>query len=240
MSYQSRNCGPHGNSVVHHLVSQHSVEIEVWPAEAEVYFADERFIDPVNSQVRFDATVYNAPNKDVQWEVHDIAGGPGAGSIDPSGLYVAPPKGMLPHGTTDIVVATVVADSARTASARVTLIGFGPAPQPVPKVQIFPKQIYLYYPGNESPTVHNEYIDVSNTRQLFRATIRNSATTQVRWSLDSGMSYVGDTQPWYLYNAPGSGSTGTVIKIRVELDGQPEIYDEAQIVMINYIWPGNT
>ena len=223
--------------VVHHIVCQHQVEIEVWPANAEVYFQDERHVDPVNTQLRFHAAVYNAPSARVLWEVIDGAGGSGAGSMDPGGLYLAPPKGTIPSGTTDIVVATAADDPLRKAFARVTLVGFGPEPALVPKLEIFPRQTYLYYKKNQTNTKHhNEFIDVSNKMQLFRAMMRHTDSTQVKWSVNSGP--VGTLEPWYLYQAPEFGTDGQQVKVEAKLSDNEDIRDEARIVLINYTWPG--
>jgi hypothetical protein len=232
----------HAAKVERHIVCQHRVEIEVWPSEAEVYFRDEQHVDPVNTQVRFDAVVYNAPSSGVTWKVQDVSGGPGKGSIDPTGLYVAPPKGSLPHGTTDIVVATAADEPLRKAFARVTLVGVGPEPLPDPILELYPKQAYAYYRFNR-PTSddHNEYIDISNKLQLFRALIRNSDSDQVEWYVDMGSGYgspVGQLEPWYVYMVPSTGDSGWEVKIKAQLKDHPGVYDEAKVILINYKWPG--
>ena len=82
----------------------HRVEVEVWPASAEALFADEGYADPLNTQIRFQAAVYNGASG-VKWSVYSVTGGPGAGTIDSTGLYLAPVKGMLSSGHTEIVQA---------------------------------------------------------------------------------------------------------------------------------------
>lgn len=226
----------HTPTIIHHGVCQHQVEIEVWPSEAEVYFQDERDVDPINTQVRFDAVVYNAPSGYVLWEVKDISGGPGVGSIDPTGLYTAPPKGegvsSLTHGTTDIIIVTAVDDPLRKAYARVTLVGFGPEPELKAKLEIFPKQVYLYYPSGH----HNAYMDKSNQMQLFRAIIRNSDSTEVAWEVNGNPAPGASDEPWYLYKSNYVGAEEVTIK--VSLVGDSSIKDEAKVIQINYIWPG--
>lgn len=219
--------------VFHQIVCQHQIEVEVWPANAEVYFRDERYTDPVNTQVRFHASVYNGMSSKVNWDVQDPAGNPGAGSIDPTGLYLAPPKGSLSHGTTDIIIATAAENPFRKAYAFVTLIGNGPEPIPHPTVEIFPRQAYLYYPQGHD----NAYIDQSNTQQLFRATIRHSTGTAVEWLVDSVVQGGAGTAPWFLYQVTGSGSP-KVVRVSVRLSTQPAIIDEAKVIQINYTWPG--
>ena len=234
MPVHSPHCRHHSPSyhIYHQLVCQHQVEVEVWPADAELYFVDEQYANPVNTQVRFQASVYNGMNSKVNWEVQDIAGNPGVGSIDPTGLYVAPPKGSHPHGLTDIVIATAAESPFRKAYAFVTLIGKGPEPLSQPTVEVSPKQVYLYYPQGED----NAYIDISNKQQMFRATVRH-AGTQVEWLVDSVVQGGAGTAPWFLYQVTGSGPM-QVVTVAARLLGQPAIIDEAKVIHINYSWPG--
>jgi hypothetical protein len=220
-------------NVVHHVVCRHQIEVEIWPAAAEVYFRDERFAEPVNTQVRFDAVVHNATTAKVKWEVRDLTGTRGAGSIDPSGLYVAPPKGSLPHGLTEVVVATPVEDPLRKAFAWVTLIGCGPAPVPEPHIEIWPKQAYLYYPDGYD----NAYMDPSNRMRLFRAALRNSPTSEVEWLVDNVVQVAAGTAPWFLYQVTGFGITRAVA-VATRIKGQPHVRGEARVIQINYSWPG--
>ncbi len=214
------------------------MEVEVWPADAEVYFSDERYADPVNTQVRFDAVVYNAPTDRVTWEVRDLTGGPGAGHIDPSGLYTAPPKGTLPHGLTDVVIATSVDDPLRSARAHVSLIGRGPEPAPEPLIEVFPRQTYLYYQAGNAPD-HNEFIDKSNKVQLFRAVLHNvGSAEEIEW-LENGIPVWSSTVPWHLYTAPIMPDASLrVVTITARLKARPQIRDDAKVKLINYRWPG--
>lgn len=216
-------------AVVHHdIICQHQVEVEVWPAVAEVYYQDERYIDPVNTQVQFDAVVYNAPTDKVTWQVRSLSGGPGAGTIDAAGLYKSPPKGMLPHGLTDIIVATSVDNPFRKAYARVSLIGRGPEPPPIPKLEIFPRWTHLYRDSG----YHNDHIDESNTMQLFQTIIRNT-TSKVKWQTNDGPSSVEGSS--YLYKPTGFSNPVTITASLVD---DPSIKDEAKVILINYSWPG--
>ena len=221
--------------VHHHVVCRHQIEIEVTPENTEVYFADERYVDPINTQVRFDATVYNAPNNSVTWQVTDITGGPGAGSIDPTGLYTAPPKGSIPHGHTDIVMVTANADPTRRAYAKVTLVGFGPEPVPTPKLEIFPKVAHVYYQNGLG--THNNYIDDSNKGLQFRTIIKNSPSTSVTWSV---IGSVGTIDAAGYYKAPPPGFSPSPIQIWAHLTHDPSITDKARIILLNYHWPGIT
>jgi hypothetical protein len=215
------------------VICRHRIEVGIHPATAEVCFLDERHADPVNTQVRFTATVYNSPSGDVIWTVTDISGNPGAGSIDPTGLYLAPPKGGIPHGHTDIVTATSVDDPMRKAQARVVLIGRGPEPTPAAKLEIYPKTVYLYYQAGH----HNSYIDPSNKMQQFRHIIRNTDLTEVVWSITGSGSIGSGTG---LYAAPNSGSNGSVATVSAHLKNDTSVKDEAKVILINYDWPGIT
>ncbi|MBI4377902.1 MAG: hypothetical protein HY578_02270 [Nitrospinae bacterium] len=220
-------------TVKHHVICRHQIEVEVVPALAEVYFQDERYEDAVDTQVRFTASVYNAPTEKVSWQVLSLAGGPGAGTIDASGLYTAPLKGGHPFTVTDIIVATSVDDPMRKAYVRVTIVGRGPEPLPVPKLEVFPKTAFLYYPEG----AHNNHIDKSNTMQLFRTRIHNALNPQIKWYVDNTEKQSG-YQDWYLYELSGSGAQKTVrIKASITI-GLNTIQDEAVVMQLNYSWPG--
>ena len=218
--------------VVRHLICQHRIEVEIWPGKAEVFFRDEQDVDPVNTHVRFDAAVYNGSTSRVQWAVEDLVGGPGAGSIDSTGLYVAPPKGLFPYSVTDTVIATSVEDPLRKAVAFVTIIGNGPAPL-LPRIEISPKQVYLYYPQGHD----NAYIDPSHTMQLFRAFPQASASLSVEWLVGGVLQGGAGLDPWFLYQMTGTGAT-KMTTVTVRLQSNPAVQDEAKVIQINYSWPG--
>jgi hypothetical protein len=227
--YRSHSCA--SACIHHHVVCRHQIEIEVWPAAAEVYFQDERYADPVNTQVRFEAAVYNAPTDRVLWTVSDVTGGPGAGTVDPTGLYLAPPKGPWPHGHTDIVVATAMDDPMRRASARVVLVGRGPEPKPLPKLEVYPKYVYLYYRNKH----HNAYIDRSNKQQQFRTVIRDAENEALEWWVTGA----GTIDSKGLYTAPDSSDNNSAIDtVHVRLQSDHTVTDEARVRLINYDWPG--
>ena len=235
MSVFTRRCRnyPAVQHVVHDFICQHQIEVEIWPARAEVYFRDERFVDPVNTKIRFQSAVYNSQSSKVHWDVQNLSGNPGAGTIDSTGLYLAPPKGTLSHGTTEIIIATAAESPFRKAYAFVTLVGDGPEPLAQPTIEIFPKQVSLYYPQGHD----NAYIDESNTRQLFRATARPDSGAGVEWLVDSVVQGGTGQAPWFLYQVSGSGNT-KVTTVSVRLQGNPTIVDEAKVIHINYEWPG--
>jgi hypothetical protein len=221
--------------VIHHIECRHRIEVEVSPPRAELYFADERWTDRIDTQIRFEATVFNS-DRGVHWQVYAADGGTGAGSIDATGLYRAPAKGSLTSGHTDVVVATSVEDPLRKAYAWVTVVGEGPLPTPQPRIEIWPKRASLYYGG----WYDNAYIDDSNKQQLFRATLWHSADQTVEWLVDGSLQLA---QPnvmaqSFVYEAPGSGPDQQPKIVRVRIKSNPGVYDEAQLVLLNYVWPG--
>jgi hypothetical protein len=233
--------------VIHHVVCRHQVEVEVWPPRVELYFFDERCfgkereVDLIDTQVRFEATVINS-DRGVNWQVYDAAGGPGAGSIDATGLYQAPAKGGLTSGHTDVVVATSVEDPLRKAYAWITLIGEGPLVAPQPSIEIWPKQVNLYYQSG----MDNAYIDDSNKMQLFQATVRHSANQTVDWQVNPPpppATPAGQLQPVqqpFVYVAPplGTVTQQVIIRAHIPSSGNPGVYDDAQVILLNYYWPG--
>jgi hypothetical protein len=215
--------------VYHRVICRHQVEIEVWPPRAEVHFHDDWTANPIDTQTRFEAIVYNS-NQGHLWEVRDINGNPGLGTIDASGLYQAPPKGALANGHTEVVVATAREDRLRKAYAWVTLVGVGPEPVTAATVDIWPKRVNLYYRQG----ANNNYMDDSNKMRQFGAILRNSAGS-IEWLVDNVLQ--AGTSPWFLYQMPNTGSTKTTT-IRARLQGQPSIFDEAKVLQLNYSWPG--
>ena len=217
----------------HWMVCQHQVEIEVWPASAEVYFRDERYANPVNSQARFDAAVYNAKNCDVKWEVRALDGSPGQGQVDATGLYTAPDKGGLNSGLTEIVVATATADPLRQAFAYVTLVGLGPEPPLPATLLILPQRVNLYYrQGGDS-----DLIDDSNKVQVFRAVVRNSPSS-LNWFVGASAVPEAEHGPLFYFEPAAASGPDTFIPIRAQLATDASVQSEAKVVLVNYNWPG--
>jgi len=219
--------------VVHHMISRHQVEVAVQPPSAELYFHDERWIDPIDTQIRFEAVVYNS-DRGVTWQVLAPDGAPGRGTIDATGLYQAPDTGTLASGTTDVVVATARADPLRKAFAWVTLVGLGPLPAPAPRIEIWPKLVTLYYWSNDD----NAYIDDSNKMWVFRAFPSHAASPAVNWSTTLGSIVPGSPDStWGSYTAPNTGGTAEAT-VTVALAADPTVTDDARVVLLNYNWPG--
>jgi hypothetical protein len=195
-------------------------------------FSDERSANPADTRIRFEATVVNACSTEVEWNVLDPEGGPGAGSIDSTGLYSAPRYADGLDGHTDVVTATLVEDPLRRAYAWVTLVGLGPWPVPPVTIDLRPKTSTIYYPSGHD----NAFIDPSNTMQFFRARIRDSLPQPLEWRVD-GLVQAGETQETFLYRLFGSGATKEVT-IEVRVPGAPGATDTAKVMQINYDWPG--
>jgi hypothetical protein len=218
-----------------YITCTRQIEVEVLPATVELSFADDLGANPINAQARFEAIVYNGRSAAVKWDVRDVNGNPGAGTIDATGRYLAPAKNALASGVTDIVVATSVEDPLRKAFAFVTLVGTGPAVAPAARIAIRPKTAYLYYPQNQTGADRNEFIDVSNKQQVFRASVWN-ANEAVEWLVDGVLTANPAPSTLFRYQVNGSGST-TVVVITARLAAQPAIADQAKVVQINYRWP---
>ncbi|WP_421994967.1 hypothetical protein [Reyranella sp.] len=232
MAFPHHRRGRHRGGVTdvyHHVVCRHQVEIEVWPPRAEVNFRDDWTANVATTQVRFEAQVYNSSQGFV-WDVRDIGGGPGQGTIDASGLYRAPPKGALASGTTELVIATSREDPLRKAFAWVSLVGLGPRPAKAAEVAIFPRRINLYYRQG----ANNDMIDDCNKRCQFEAIAFNSGAA-VEWLVNGALQ--AGTGPWFLYQTPANGGTA-VVTVRARLQGSPAVFDEAKISQLNYDWPG--
>jgi hypothetical protein len=217
------------------VVCRHQVEIEVWPPRAEVHFADDWTANVATTQVRFEARIFNS-RQGFTWQVRDMAGGPGQGAIDASGLYQAPSKGGLSSGTTELVVATSREDPLRTAFAWVTLVGLGPRPADPPDVAIFPRRVNLYYGDG----ANNDLIDACNKRCQFQALAFNTAD-QLEWLVDNVVQLDGAMHPivgpWFLYQTPPNG-VNTVVKVTARLQHDNAVFADAKISQLNYAWPG--
>jgi hypothetical protein len=223
---------PRPVEVIHHVTRRHRAEVEVWPPRAQLTFSDERAANPADTMTRFEARVLNACSTEVKWAVLSPGGGPGAGSIDATGLYQAPAFASGLNGATDVVVAALVEDPLRTAFAWVTLAGDGPWPKAVPTIEILPKTAYLYYPSGED----NAYIDSSNTMQFFRVLLRDSPTQVVQWSVD-GVVQAGQTGDIFLYRLSGAGAPKEVT-VEARISGVATAVDSAKVMQTNYYWPG--
>ncbi len=165
------------------------------------------------------------------WRVHALDGGPGAGVIDETGLYIAPAKGSLPYGFTEIVSATSVDDPFRRAYAQVVVVGLGPKPPPPPRVEVFPKWVKLYHVDGH----HNLYIDKATRNSFSEHLLFHADPSQLVWKKDG--TQVG-TGPEYLYQVTNADKFEHEIDITVELSTTAGVKDHARVSLLDYLWPG--
>ena len=134
----------------------------------------------------FTATVTNATNTAVTWQVNGVTGGDSAhGTISASGLYTSP--SAVPNPATVTVSAISQADATKSASAAVTIT----ASQNPVAISI-------------SPTAASV---VTTKTQLFTATVTNATNTAVTWQVNGvtgGDSTRGTISTSGLYTAPSA------------------------------------
>src|SRR5437879_6135078 len=111
---------------------------------------------------QFMATVQNASNTAVAWQVSGVMGGNATvGTISTSGLYTAP--AIVPSPATVTVTAVSQADPTKSASAQVTITAV-----PVVSVTISPMSAMVATGGT----------------QQFTATVQNTSNTAVSWQVN--------------------------------------------------------
>ena len=135
----------------------------------------------------FTATVTNAGNTAVTWQVNGVTGGDATvGTIATDGTYTAP--AMPPAQPTVTITAVSVADSTRSGSASVTITA---APSNV-GVMVSPSAATVV---------------AGSGTQTFTATVVNGGSTAVTWQVNGvtgGNSTVGTISTGGLYTAPAS------------------------------------
>ena len=143
---------------------------------------------PVGGSVQFQALVVNTANdnQSVTWEVNGITGGNSTlGTIDTTGLYVAPATVPSPNAVT--ITAVSQAATSATATATVTIdSGI--------RVTVTPTFVFLGTGENFQ----------------FLATVSGSANQAVTWQVNGeagGDSTVGTVTAQGLYTAPPSAPT---------------------------------
>ncbi|MBZ5569132.1 MAG: Ig-like domain-containing protein [Acidobacteriia bacterium] len=142
---------------------------------------------PIGRTQQFTATVNNAGNNGVTWQVNGVVGGnSNTGTITSSGLYTAP---LSP--TTVTVTAVSVANTTQAASATVTVA----------------------LPISITPTT--AAINLSGTVQ-FTATVTFSSNTTVTWEVNGtsgGNASIGTISSSGLYTAPASIPNPNIVTI---------------------------
>lgn len=149
-------------------------------------------LSPLQTQ-QFSATVNNSSNQAVTWQVDDIDGGNSSvGTISSSGLYTAPSA-----AGSHVIKATSVANSAKSASATVTV-----SLTPAISVNVTPATASV----------------ASQQTQQFSATVNNSSNQAVTWQVDDisgGNTTVGTISTNGLYTAPIEAGTHVIKAISV-------------------------
>src|SRR5208283_5149279 len=129
------------------------IEISVSPKTASV---------PAGKSQQFNASVFNAANPGVNWQVNGIAGGDAThGTISTSGMYTAPTK--VPNPANVTVTSVAQADLSQTASAQVT---------------IMPSLISVVtnsLPSGEVGVAYNETLSVTGGTAPYNWTLINGA-----------------------------------------------------------------
>jgi len=142
----------------------------------------------------FTATVTNASNNAVTWQVNGVDGGNSTvGTISALGLYTAP--GTVPTPATVPITAKSVEDPTRTGSAQVTV-----TPPPPISVTVAPATASVAAGGT----------------QPFTATVTNASNTAVTWQVDGvagGNSTVGTISVFGVYTAPATVPTPATVTV---------------------------
>jgi hypothetical protein len=141
---------------------------------------------------QFTATVANATNTAVTWQVNGVTGGNATtGTISTAGLYTAPAK--VSAQSTVTVSAVSQADSTKSASAQITLV--------VVSIAISPTSQSL----------------TGGATQQFTATVANAANTAVTWQVNAvtgGSATTGTITTAGLYTAPNGLAAQTIFSVR--------------------------
>lgn len=163
-----------------------AVMVSISPASATV---------GAGAEQQFMATVANATNTAVTWQVNGTAGGSSsAGTISSSGLYAAP--ATVPNPATVTVAAVSQADTSVSASASVTVTS----------------------PSTVSIAPGSATVSAAATQQ-FTATVKGETTAEVTWQVNGasgGAAATGTISSSGLYTAPAippSGQTVTVTAV---------------------------
>src|SRR5215469_1921899 len=160
-----------------------SVTVSISPTPASVVVGDSQL---------FLATVTNAINVAVTWQVNGIPGGDSGtiGSIG-GGVYFAP--AVVPNPNSVTITAVSVADPSKSASATVTIL-------PGVVVSVSPFVARVLFSGS----------------QQFNATVQNTGNTNVTWDVNGtqgGNATVGTISSSGLYSAPTNGTELTWVII---------------------------
>lgn len=100
-----------------------SAAVTITPPQVSVSISPESVAVPPGGTQQLTASVANAANTGVTWEVNGVTGGTAAaGTISPSGLYTAPPASPSPA---IVIVTAVSSDTPAAAALAIITIGTG-------------------------------------------------------------------------------------------------------------------
>ena len=179
------------------------VSVSVTPSTATVQAA-------VGSQV-FTATVANAGNTSVTWQVNGVTGGTATtGTVSASGDYTAPASVPSPASVT--VTAISAADPSRSGSSTVTITS---------AVSV-----------TVSPSSATAQAGIGS--QTFTATVANSANTSVTWQVNGvvgGNATVGTISAAGVYKAPASVPSPAIVTITAVSVADPTHFGSATLTI---------
>lgn len=100
-----------------------TVPVQIWPAiPVNVSISPQNQAVPIGTTLQFTATIENTTDTAVQWQVNGIEGGNSTiGTISAAGLFTAP--AALPTPAKETITAVSHADSTKSASTSVTIVG---------------------------------------------------------------------------------------------------------------------
>ena len=157
-------------------------------------------------KLQFNATVQNASDSAVNWQVNQTAGGnPTVGMIDSTGLYTAP--ALVPNPPTVTVTAVLQSDSTKTGSSSVTILALSSITGPLVV----------------SPAISS--LTTSQTLQLQVLT-PGVGNGDVSWTADGGT-----ITPGGLYTPP---STQGAYTVKASLIANQNAVGTAQVDVTNF------
>lgn len=171
---------------------------------------------PVNATEEFSATVVNATNSAVTWQVNTITGGNATvGTIDTNGNYTAP--ATVPNPNTVTVTATSVQDTTKSASATVTIDS---------GIRV-----------TVTPAVAS--MGTGETLQ-FTANVTGTSNNSVTWQVDAangGNSTNGFINANGLYTAPSTAPGSAAILITAVSTADPNQTGSATVTLTTVLNP---
>jgi len=164
----------------------------------------------IGATAQFTATVHNATNTAVTWQVNDVGGGNATvGTISTAGLYTAPASVPSPADVT--VKAIAQADTTKTATATVTI-----------KLRI-------------TVTPASATVPAGGTQQ-FSALVEGVANTAVTWQVEGvtgGNATVGTISTSGLYTAPLAIPAGGTVTVAAVAQADTSKSDSSGVTIVH-------